>query len=65
VSTRRPGLVLIAVGVVGLIGTSVAAGPGQGTPGLAWMASMQERMMGGGLRAGRAHAPVAGAPVRQ
>ena len=59
-STRRQGFVLIAVGVVGLIGTSVAAGPGPGTPGLGWMASMHEGMMGGGL-GGRASAPVADA----
>ena len=60
-STRRLGLVLVAVGVVGLIGVPVVAGPGPGSSGLDWMASMHERMMGGS-RAGRAQAPVPGAP---
>ena len=60
-SSRRLGLVLVAVGVVGLIGVPVVAGPGLGSSGLDWMASMHERMMGGS-RAGRAQAPVPGAP---
>ena len=60
-STRRLGLVLIAMGVVGLIGVPVVAGPGPGSSGLDWMVSMHERMMGGS-RAGRAQAPVPGAP---
>jgi heme/copper-type cytochrome/quinol oxidase subunit 2 len=60
-SSRRLGLVLVAVGVVGLIGVPVVAGPGPGSSGLDWMASMHERMMGGS-RAGRAEAPVPGAP---
>jgi plastocyanin len=59
---RLLGLVLIAVGVVGVIGTSMAAGPGPGSQSQGWMTSMHEGMMGGGLPAGRAQAPVVGAP---
>jgi len=60
--TRTLGLVLIAVGALGLIGTSVGAGVGPGSQGPGWMASMHERMMGSGVRSGQAPAPVAGAP---
>lgn len=59
--TRTLGLVLIAVGALGLIGTSAVAGLGPGSRGPGWMASMHERMMGG-VRSGQAPAPVAGAP---
>jgi len=60
---RSLGLVLIAVGVLGLVGTSVAAGVVAGSPGSGWMASMHEWMMDGGpLSVSGAPAPVAGAP---
>jgi uncharacterized cupredoxin-like copper-binding protein len=57
---RLLGLALIAVGVVGLIGTSMAAGPGPGPAGPGSMGSMHGWMMGGDL-GGRASAPVGGA----
>lgn len=60
--TRRLGLVLVAVGVLGLIGTSVGASIGPGSRGTGWMSWMHERMMGSGLGGGQAPAPVAGAP---
>jgi uncharacterized cupredoxin-like copper-binding protein len=59
--TRLLGLVLIAVGALGLIGTSVGAGVGPRPLGPGWMASMHEGMMGG-VTSGQAPAPVAGAP---
>jgi uncharacterized cupredoxin-like copper-binding protein len=48
--TRLLGLVLIALGALGLIGTSVGVGVGPRSQGPGWMASMHERMMGAGVR---------------
>jgi len=59
--TRQLGLVLIVVGALGLIGTSVGAGVGPGPLGPDWMASMHEWMMGG-VASGQAPGAVAGAP---
>lgn len=57
---RLLGFVLIAVGIVGVIGTSMAAGPDPGSQSQGWMESMHGWMMNGLGR--RASAPVAGAP---